>query len=377
MEQRITDNQILFTDRLIHKAFEKTCFRRREYGCNNDIWELRYNWNRQKPEILEELNAGTYRFDAVKEVVIDGQLYNIWAASDAVVLEALTMLLKDKYNITENCDSYHLKGRGGVKAAVNKALTGTQKYKYFYKSDIKKYYASIDHDVLLDILRIRIPYREVISLLYQFLKRTRYRVGYYKPTERGICRGSSLSPILGGLYLEELDVLMKKTKNILYVRYMDDWVFMCDNRWKFRRIIKKAFNVLEELKLEIAYEKTMVGRTSTKCFDFLGFNISRGGLSVSTKSIRKLAENVVLRLSSHKALAAGQITPDGRAERRADSGAYGAGVLGINSMKGDLSIPENISKYVQRWLIWVKSVYERKSNLCGALPASDQRPWYR
>jgi hypothetical protein len=52
---------------------------------------------------------------------------------------------------------------------------------------------------------------------------------------------------------------------------MDDWVFMCDNRWKFRRIIKKAFNVLEELKLEIAYEKTMVGRTSTKCFDLLGF----------------------------------------------------------------------------------------------------------
>ena len=153
-------------------------------------------------------------------------------SQDAVVLEALTMLLKDKYNITEGCDSYHLKGRGGVKAAVNKVLNGTKKYKNFYKSDIKKYYASIDHDVILNILRSRIPDRRVISLLYQFLKRIRYRDGYYKPTKKGICRGSSLSPILGALYLEELDICMKNTKSILYVRYMDDWVIMCDNRWK-------------------------------------------------------------------------------------------------------------------------------------------------
>ena len=102
MEKRSTEHKTLFADKLIQKAFVKVSYRRREYGCNNDIWELRHNWNTRKSEILEELNSGTYKFDCVKEVVIDGQLYNIWVAQDAVVIEALTMLMKDKYNITED-----------------------------------------------------------------------------------------------------------------------------------------------------------------------------------------------------------------------------------------------------------------------------------
>lgn len=92
---------------------------------------------------LNLINSDTYRFEAVKEIIIESQMYEIWAAQDAVVIEALTMLLKDKYNVTGWCDSYHLKGRGGVKAAVNKVLRATKEYKYFYRSDIKKYYARI------------------------------------------------------------------------------------------------------------------------------------------------------------------------------------------------------------------------------------------
>ena len=358
MKQITPEHEFIFSEKLIQKAFEKVCHKRREYSCNNDIWELRFNWNDQKFKILEELNAGTYKFDTVKEVIIDDQIYEIWASSDAVVLEALTTLLKDKYHITNECNSYHLKGKGGVKAAVNKVLNGTKKYKYFYKSDIKKYYASIDHDVLLNIFKSKIPDRAVISILYQFLKRTRYRDGYYKSTLRGICRGSSLSPLLGALYLEEMDKCMKNTKNILYVRYMDDWVIMCDNRWKFKRIIKKVFRILDSLKLEIAYEKTMVGRTETKCFDFLGFNVGIDGLRVAKKSVRKLAERIIMKLDT--------------AKKVENSRVYDSGCLGVNSVKGDLSIPESISKYVQRWLIWIKSVYGKEdAEICTSTTVRD------
>ena len=72
---------------------------------------------------------------------------------------------------------------------------------------------------------------------------------------------------------------------------------ICDNKWKFKRIIKIVFRVLEKLKLKIAEDKMMIGRTSTKCFDFLGFNIRADGLSVSKKSIRKFAENIVMKLN--------------------------------------------------------------------------------
>ena len=45
------------------------------------------------------------------------------------------------------------------------------------------------------------------------------------------------------------------------------------------------------------------------------------------------------------------------------SRVYDSGCLGVNLMKGDLSIPENISKYVRRWSIWIKSVYGQEINV--------------
>ena len=77
MKQITPEHEFIFSEKFIQKAFEKVCHKRREYSCNNDIWELRFNWNDQKFKILEELNAGTYKFDTVKEILIDGQMYEI------------------------------------------------------------------------------------------------------------------------------------------------------------------------------------------------------------------------------------------------------------------------------------------------------------
>ncbi|MCP4177446.1 MAG: hypothetical protein GY756_06750 [bacterium] len=205
-----------FYDEYIQKAFEQVCHRRRNHCCNNDIWELKFNWNSRKHEILEELNSENYKFDSVKEFRKDGQVYEIWTAKDAVVIEKLTILLKDKYKITENCSSYHLKGKGGVKAAINKIRKNYRNYKFVMITDVKKYYASINHDCLFEILRKHITETRVLCLLYQFMKRTVCRDGYYKTFEKGICRGTSLSPIIGALYLEVLDMEMEK-KSLFYM----------------------------------------------------------------------------------------------------------------------------------------------------------------
>ena len=118
-------------------------------------------------------------------------------------------------------------------------------------------------------------------------------------------------------------------------------------------IIKTVFRILEKLKLKIAEDKTMIGRTSTKCFDFLGFNISADGLSVSKKSIRKFAENIVMKLNLQEKLSSENFS-------NRSSRAYGSGCLGITNKKGELSIPESISRYTQRWLTWIKSIYGKE-----------------
>jgi len=80
--------------------------------------------------------------------------------------------------------------------------------------------------------------------------------------------------------------------------------------------------------------------------------VSRYGLRIAKKSVRKLAERIIMKLDSVR-----------KAEK---SRVYNSGCPGINSMKGNLSIPESISKYVKRWLIWIKSVYDKENTIYEA-----------
>lgn len=206
---------------------------------------------------------------------------------------------------------------------------------------MKKYYASIDHDLLFGMLRKIIGEAPVLGLLYQFMKRTVYKGGYYKTVCKGISRGSSLSPLLGALYLEELDEAMKKS-GCFYVRYMDDWVILSENKWAFRRLIKKVNSLLGSLKLKKAEDKTFIGKIE-RGFDFLGFHFSAKGMSLAKVTVRKFAENLVARIYDSK--------------QKKD-----------NQSKGGLSIPDSVSLYIQRFTKWVKLIYEEeKTDVCETM----------
>ena len=231
------------------------------------------------------------------------------------------------------------------------------------RTDVKKYYASIDHDRLLEILKSKIGETSVLSLLYQFMKRTVYKDGYYKTFKKGICRGTSLSSLLGALYLEELDVAMKNSSSF-YIRYMNDIIVMSKNKWSFRRNIRKVNRILEGLNLKKAEDKTFIGKIE-KGFDFLGFYFSKEGMSISKKAVRKFAKNIVLRLEEHSSSNEGKITPFRGMKKYFYSSVYNTTQQMDKNTKGDLPIPEAVSVYVQRWLIWVKSIYEKKNALRG------------
>ena len=64
----------VFTEKIIQKAFEKVCLRRKEYSFNSDIWDLRHKWTSRKDDILQSLSDGTYQSETVKRLLIDGQI---------------------------------------------------------------------------------------------------------------------------------------------------------------------------------------------------------------------------------------------------------------------------------------------------------------
>jgi len=86
----------MFNEEIIENAFKHVCKNRINYSHNNDIWDLRLNWNKEKQQLYEQLNSGTYRFEPVRKITTESGTLEIWSSRDAVVLKALEIILSDR-----------------------------------------------------------------------------------------------------------------------------------------------------------------------------------------------------------------------------------------------------------------------------------------
>jgi hypothetical protein len=159
---------------------------------------------------------------------------------------------------------------------------------FVFRTDVKSYYASMDHDILLALLERHVPDRRVLDLLRQYVRRTIYDGGLYEDVERGISLGCPLSPLLGALYLKLLDERVEET-GLTYARFMDDWVILAPTRWKLREAIRLVNQTLAELHVEQHPDKTFIGRIS-RGFDFLGYAFTPAGLKVAPQAIDRCAQ---------------------------------------------------------------------------------------
>jgi hypothetical protein len=110
------------------------------------------------------------------------------------------------------------------------------------------------------------------------------------PGNPGIC---PLSPLMSALYLKPLDLAMENS-SLFYARFMDDWVVLAPTRWKLRRAIKRANQVLAQLILKKHPAKTFIGRIAHG-FAFLGYYFTpqaANGLEVANKTIENHMTNI-------------------------------------------------------------------------------------
>ncbi len=85
------------------------------------------------------------------------------------MLKALTIVLADVLPVSARCT--HVKGHGGAKAAVRQVIAALATNRFVMRSDVKSYYASIDHFLLLDRLAVHIKEKPVLNLIGQYLRR--------------------------------------------------------------------------------------------------------------------------------------------------------------------------------------------------------------
>jgi len=196
----------------------------------------------------------------------------------------LAMALPEALALSSLCT--HIKGHGGLKATVSALQAALPDYRYVMKTDVKGYYESIDHTILLRQLDKDIADPFIWRLLVQFVKRSVERGGTFKSITCGISRGCPLSPVIAAYYLKSLVEQIEGDTHYFYRRYMDDVIVLAKTRWHLRKAVRKVNQHFSQLKLEQAPDKTFIGKIS-RGWDFLGYHFDGKRLTVAAKTVEK------------------------------------------------------------------------------------------
>ncbi len=194
-------------------------------------------------------------------------------------------------------DSFSCRLKKGTHRAINrfkqfayKASKNSTKTCWTLKCDIRKFFANIDHEILMKILRQYIQDANVLRLLRQIIdsfSSTKPRIG--------LPLGNLTSQLFVNIYMTELDQFIKhKLKAKYYIRYADDFVILSESKEYLEKFIVPIKEFLRnELKLELHPDKLFI-KTFASGVDFLGWTYfpDHRVLRASTKKrmIRRLKE---------------------------------------------------------------------------------------
>jgi len=224
----------------------------------------------------EELRNKMYRHGLYEAFNIsDPKPRNIHKASvrDRLLHHAIYRILYPFFDRTFIVDSFSCRLKKGTHKAINrfrqfayKASQNNTRTCWVLKCDIKKFFATIDHDVLMKILEGHIPDKDIIRLLKEVVS------SFHSEPGIGLPLGNLTSQLLANVYMNEFDQLMKhKLKVKYYVRYADDFVVFSENKDWLEDLILKIGEFLDyKLELQLHENKVFI-KTLASGVDFLGW----------------------------------------------------------------------------------------------------------
>jgi len=225
----------------------------------------------------EELVSHSYRHGGYHAFNIsDPKPRNIHKASvrDRLVHHAIYRVLYPFFDRTFIADSYSCRIGKGTHKAIGRfrefsyiASKNSSRTCWILKCDIRKFFANIDHGVLLNILEQYIPDRDILRLLEEI-------IGSFNAAEPGVGLplGNLTSQLFVNVYMNEFDQFTKhKLKAKHYIRYADDFVIFSENRIWLENLISPIADFLGNyLKLQPHPQKVFV-KTLASGVDFLGW----------------------------------------------------------------------------------------------------------
>ena len=203
-----------------------------------------------------------------------------------MVHHAVVNVLESLYEPCFLFDSYACRRGKGTHRAVRRAQHFARRYPYYLKTDLVKFFPSVDHQVLLDVLHRRIADPQLLELLRRIIASgdgvpvEGVTLGYFPNDDilalfhpRGLPIGNLTSQFFANVLLDPIDHFLKEELRIPgYVRYCDDLVLFADNKERLREARQRLEEKLAALRLRVHRDKTYV-RPSRCGLKFLGYVI--------------------------------------------------------------------------------------------------------
>ena len=329
--------------------------------------------------LVQSIQGGWYKPKPVRRVEIpkpDGgvRLLGVPTVIDRMIQQAIVQVLQPIFEPTFSVSSYGFRPKRNAQQAIKRAREYYDDgYTQVVDIDLAKYFDTVNHDILIDMVRAEVKDESVIKLIRKFLKSGVMVNGLVSQTTEGTPQGGNLSPLLSNIYLTSFDRMLE-SRGHKFVRYADDCNIYVKSRRAAERVMASCVNYLEgKLKLKVNREKSKIG--SPLRLNFLGFSLCKigkeTGIRPHGKSIKRFKDKARELTSRKQGKSVEQILVNLK--------RFTTGWLGYYSVANMKSHIQTLNEWVRRrirqiyWKQW-KRIKTKHDNLVR-LGIPDSKAW--
>lgn len=267
-----------------------------------DVAEFEGNVEANLFALQRALTDGSYQPGGYRSFLIHDPKRRLVSAApfiDRVVHHALVQVIEPAFEATFIGDSYANRIGKGTHAAVERTQRWTRQYQYVLQCDIRQFFPSVDHVVLLKILARKVTCERTLALCAQILANgdgvlgNEYDMVYFAGDDllastrpRGLPIGNLTSQFWSNVLMNEIDQLAKRALHCkAYLRYVDDFLLFADDKktlWVWKSAIREK---LTAMRLTL-HEKSSTVYPCANGIGFLGQRIYPSHRRLKTRNAR-------------------------------------------------------------------------------------------